>query len=266
MSVVQTPQIPKIEPVTSQQTIDKTPLTAPSGINFGSYHAIIIGNNNYRSLPALRTAVNDARSVASLLKKNYGYNVNIIENGTRYDILTAFDTMRNNLSGTDNLLIYYAGHGWLDTDGDEGYWLPVDASRDNRVNWVSNASVTTMLKGIKAKHVLVVADSCYSGKLTRGLSIKHHKPGYLAHASKLKVRSVLASGGLEPVADSGSNGHSVFAGAFIKALNNNTGVLLGEQLFQSIFRPIRLNSDQTPEYSDIRKAGHEGGDFIFIRK
>jgi hypothetical protein len=26
-----------------------------------------------------------------------------------------------------------------------------------------------------------------------------------------------------------------------------------------------LNSDQTPEYSDIRKAGHDGGDFLFVR-
>jgi hypothetical protein len=25
-----------------------------------------------------------------------------------------------------------------------------------------------------------------------------------------------------------------------------------------------LNSDQTPQYSDIRRAGHEGGEFIFV--
>jgi len=33
-----------------------------------------------------------------------------------------------------------------------------------------------------------------------------------------------------------------------------------------IKRPIMLNSNQTPEYSDIRKAGHDGGDFLFVRK
>jgi hypothetical protein len=39
----------------------------------------------------------------------------------------------------------------------------------------------------------------------------------------------------------------------------------GTELFTKIRRPVMLNSDQTPEYSDIRKAGHEGGDFLFIK-
>jgi len=264
---------PRNEPPPARQEVEfvveqvtQHELQRPKGVNFGKYHAIVIGNNNYRTLPKLKTAVNDARTVSKLLRNNYNYDVTLLENATRFDILTSFDTVLDKLTSRDNLLIYYAGHGWLDPDGDEGYWLPVDASRASRVNWVSNASITTVLKGLKAKHVLVVADSCYSGKLTRGLSIKQRKPGYLEHASRQRVRSVLASGGLEPVSDDGMNGHSVFAGAFIKTLQENDAVLLGDQLFQKIFRPVKLNADQTPEYSDIRKAGHQGGDFIFIRK
>lgn len=42
-------------------------------------------------------------------------------------------------------------------------------------------------------------------------------------------------------------------------------VLDGTQLFSNIRRPVMLNSDQTPEYSDIREAGHDGGDFLFVR-
>jgi len=38
----------------------------------------------------------------------------------------------------------------------------------------------------------------------------------------------------------------------------------GSTLFTKIRRLVMLNSDQTPEYSDIRKAGHDGGDFIFL--
>ncbi len=29
---------------------------------------------------------------------------------------------------------------------------------------------------------------------------------------------------------------------------------------------VILNADQTPQYSDVRKAGHEGGDFLFVRR
>jgi hypothetical protein len=76
---------------------------------------------------------------------------------------------------------------------------------------------------------------------------------------------VISSGGLEPVIDSGGRGeHSVFASALLDILKENKGILDGAQLFNKLRRPVMLNSDQTPEYSDIRKAGHEGGEFLFV--
>jgi hypothetical protein len=53
---------------------------------------------------------------------------------------------------------------------DEGYWLPVDATYDIEINWLSNSLITRNIKAIQAKHILVVADSCYSGKLLRSIS------------------------------------------------------------------------------------------------
>ena len=64
----------------------------------------------------------------------------------------------------------------------------------------------------------------------------------------------------------GSGSHSVFAQAFIETLRENAEVLEGHELFMRIRRPIALRADQTPEYSDMRKAGHEGGDFLFVRR
>ena len=82
------------------------------------------------------------------------------------------DDLRATLKFKDNLLIYYAGHGWLAEEADQGYWLPTNASKDQRYHWVSNATITDSLKAIKSKHVMVVADSCYSGRLVRSLNIK----------------------------------------------------------------------------------------------
>ncbi len=81
-----------------------------------------------------------------------------------------------------------------------------------------------------------------------------------------RARTALVSGGLEPVTDSGMGGHSVFAGAFLAALAENTDVIDGQGLYDAIKRPVVLNADQTPQYSDIRRAGHDGGDFLFVRK
>jgi hypothetical protein len=40
----------------------------------------------------------------------------------------------------------------------------------------------------------------------------------------------------------------------------------GTRLFEELRRPVVINAPQTPEYSDILYAGHEGGDFLFIRR
>ncbi len=237
-----------------------------SDINFGRYFALVIGNNNYQHLPVLQTAQNDAAILGRILKDNYGFNVTIINDATRSDILGMLEKFRKTLTSKDNLLIYYAGHGWLDEDGDEGYWLPVDATSDSMVDWVSNSSITTTLKAIQAKHVLIISDSCYSGKLARGVHIKPRTSDYLSRMASKRARSVLSSGGLEPVADSGGAGnHSVFASSLISTLKENRQILDGTSLFSKIRRPVMLNSDQTPEYADIRKAGHGGGEFLFIR-
>lgn len=235
-------------------------------VKLGKYYALVIGINDYKHLPKLQTATNDARVVRDILKDDYGFEVELLIDASRSDILLSLSKLRERLATTDNLLIYYAGHGWLDKDGDEGYWLPSDASQSNEVNWVSNASVTTALKAMLAKHVLVVADSCYSGKLGRSVHIQMRNPDYYSRLSQKRARSVISSGGLEPVIDSGGKGsHSVFASAFIRALQENKAIMDSTELFGNIRRPIMLNSDQTPEYSDIRKADHDGGEFIFVK-
>ena len=235
---------------------------------FGRYHALIIGNNNYDHLTDLNMAVADAEAVAKVLKNRYGFEIETLIDATRYDIIAALARMRAELTENDNLLIYYAGHGILDVDSDVGFWLPVDAERDVPANWIPNDTITAQLRAMRAKHVLVVADSCYSGKLTRNIEA-YLKTGaerevWIKRMAARRSRTALTSGGLEPVLDAGGGDHSVFAKAFLEALEANTVVLDGQALFDAIKRPIVVNADQTPEYADIRKAGHDGGDFLFV--
>lgn len=235
-------------------------------IAFGNFHALVIGIDDYETLPKLQTALTDAREVARTLETNYGYKVRLLENATRSDIIDALDDFRERLDVEDNLLIYYAGHGWRDEQNGRGYWLPAGAQADRRSNWFSNASLTDALQAILAKHVMVVADSCYSGTLTRTAKLTARSPDYISRMAEKRARVVLSSGGLEPVADSGGGKHSVFAKQFLQSLRENEGVLDGTQLFEQVRHTVVLNANQTPEYSDIRLAGHEGGDFLFVRK
>ena len=187
-------------------------------IDFGKYYALVIGNNTYRELPDLQSAVNDARAVGALLEHQYGFEVELLTNATRSEIFGSLASMRRRVGSDDNVLIYYAGHGYLDEEANEGYWMPVDAEEDSPSNWLSSANLTSEIRRSKAKHILVVADSCFSGTLTRGLTIKSRTPDYLERIVTKKARTALTSGGLEPVMDSGgSSNHSVFAAGSLVA-------------------------------------------------
>jgi hypothetical protein len=237
-----------------------------AALDYGHYYAVVIGNNNYKKLPKLNTAVDDAKAVAATLEQEYGFTVSLLTDASEEQVVGALDELRRKLTPQDNLLIYYAGHGWYDDGAERGYWLPVDAVADNQSHWISNADITDALKAMQARHVLVVADSCYSGSLTRGLAIGSGSSSYFEDIVKRRARTVLTSGGLEPVLDAGGGGHSVFAKAFLDALQANTGVIDGEGIYHKVYDQVRLNAEQEPGYGNIRLAGHDGGDFLFVRK
>lgn len=242
-------------------------------LDVGRFHAVVIGNNKYQKVKTLDTAVNDARAVADTLRTNYKFDVDLVIDGTRQQMLEALYKMRARLSEKDSLLVYYAGHGVVDKETSRGYWLPVDADPDLPTNWVPTTDLTDVIKAIQARHIMVVADSCYSGTLLRDVDANiataksDNTSQWVERLFSKRSRTVLTSGGVEPVMDGGGGGHSVFAKAFIDALRDNPDVLDGQGLFAAIRRPIALNSaGQVPEYSDIRQAGHDGGDFLFVKR
>ncbi len=249
---------------------------ASPAADFGDYYALIIGNRQYAHWPRLETPKNDAVETASILKKKYGFKTKVLLDATRRDILQTLNEYRKKLTEKDNLLIYYAGHGHLDKKIGRGYWVPVDGETDSPVLWIPTFAVTDFLGGMSAKHVLVVADSCYSGVLTRssiarlqaGMS-KEARDHWLQVMSKKRSRTVLTSGDLQPVLDMGGGGHSVFANAFLDVLRKNDEVLEGQRLHNLVSARVAYAADvlkveQIPQYAPIRFAGHESGDFLFV--
>ncbi len=260
---------------TAEGTVGAPKLGATS---FGTYHALVIGNDEYKLVRPLKTAVADAREVARVLEQDYGFRVRLLLNANRYDMLAALNEFREKLTDKDNLLIYYAGHGELDERNQRGHWLPIDAEPNSTANWISNVAITDVLNAMTVQQLLVVADSCYAGTLTR--SSLGRLEGGLSESERLKLltamahqrsRMVLTSGGVEPVLDSAGGGHSAFNQAFLGALRANKGVLPGQELFGDLRLRVasiadRVQMRQVPEYAPIKYAGHESGDFVFVRK
>jgi uncharacterized caspase-like protein len=249
--------------------------TVLADVKLGNFYALVIGNDDYKNIPKLKSAIVDAKAIGTLLEKEYGFRVTSLFNASRYQILSALSGFRTKLSERDSFLIYYAGHGELDTDIQRGYWLPIDAEAKNSANWLSTTAILDEVHGIKALHVLVVSDSCFSASLVRRGLVEFDRANdqstsdrhaLIRRLAKKRSRTILTSGGLEPVLDSGGGQHSVFAKALLNTLYENQGIMEGTRLFQKLRELIVYNADQTPEYAPAEKSGHEGGDFIFVRQ
>ena len=235
---------------------------------------MVIGINHYHELKTLITAVSDADAVAAELRKDYAFaevKEMADDDASRSGIMKALNYYRKTLGKEDSLLIYYCGPR-LSRGQDRRVLLVTHRCQDNdTTNYVSADDITTILKAMDAKHVLVVSDSCYSGGLTRDPNV-HLTSGddkdyqtYIANVSKRKSRDLLASGGNEPVLDGGGDGtHSIFASVFLDALQNppNDRFTVTE-IFPDIRMRVGGRSPQNPEHNPIGNSGHDGGDFIF---
>lgn len=265
-----------------QMNLNKRPITVEENqknkdvvpkINFGRYYALVIGNNDYqKDIRKLKNAENDAKKVAAVLSLRYGFETKLITNAKRQDILSAINSYRNTLTENDNLLIFYSGHGQFDVNVDEAYWIPVDADKDDNTNWISANDITKNIRGMKSKHVLVVSDSCYSGTIDREIGLVESEAAtgrerYLQKLVASKSRTLIASGGNEPVTDGGGE-NSVFTKALLTGLEKmDRAAFTAAELFRDFIQEqVAGGAKQTPEFKNLRNSGHESGDFIFVRK
>lgn len=240
----------------------------------GNYHALIIGNSNYRFMSPLSTPARDAQAVAELLQERYGFRVRTLLDATAEDIMRALHDYTLDLTPADNLLIYYAGHGGTPEGPPErAFWLGVEAEPDTQIGYLSAENIRAKIKQMNAKHVLLVADSCFSGAITHptttvvGRGITERR--FMLQVNR-RARMVLTSGLDTPVIDtSGDRMHSVFAKYFLQVLRQNDTVLSGEMLSHQLSDRIRTESsrlglEQTPTYSSLHDANHQFGDFFFV--
>jgi hypothetical protein len=247
--------------VAQQVTIDQV-------TSEGKFYALLIGVQDYRDqhIPSLEGPINDANSLSRVLVSDYTFipdNVTILKNPTRADFFKALDDISGKIKAEDNLLIFYAGHGLYDENRLQGYWFPSDAIRERRDTWISNSDLIDYITAIKSKHTLLISDACFSGSIFKSRAIDV-APKDIQEIYKLPSRKAMTSGTMKEVPDK-----SVFMEYLVKRLNQNTDKFLpSEQLFASFKAAVINNSPngQVPQFGEIREAGDEGGDFVFIKK
>lgn len=256
--------------------------------NKGRRFALIIANKDYlpeTGFASLQTPVADAEALQSVLAGRYGFETELrFSEGESLPLLLvdagkdriedALYTLGQVAGENDTVLIYYAGHGVYDERTANAAWVPVDATRP--YNYLSGATITEHVQRIRARKVILISDSCYSGALRGGGEgasalaqvTAEDRSRTLARMAQAKSRVLITSGGTEPVLDLGGGGHSVFARALLTGLEKiDRDVFSAEELFHEYIRPmVAGRADQVPQMRPMDRTEHEpGGDVVFVR-
>ncbi len=225
--------------------------------------ALVIGNNDYRNVPKLQKAVNDARTMGDTLRQ-LGFSVMVAENQTRQafsQTLLAFDQQ---IEAGDTAFFFYAGHGF--EIAGQNYLLPTDvpAATEGQEELVRDASILAdriveRLQNKKARTSILVFDACRNNPFERKGTRAVAGGGGLAPMTQLPegVFSVFSAGprqtALDRLSNDDSNPNSVFTRIFAKEL-----LKPGENMVQVAQRTRRTVSEmaetvrhkQVPVYFD----------------
>jgi uncharacterized caspase-like protein len=260
----------KVPGETTGLTMDAAERVPSSGHRW----ALIIANQRYERWEGLDTPTADGEALAGSLRERFGFEVTLLKDGTRQGILAALSRLRQLAAPDDQVIVYYAGHGQMDPVTARGYWIPVDADLRDLSGWVSVIDVTDQLSAMQARHVWVIADSCYSGTMSGSLVTRidsalsaEQRQRHLGQIASRRSRVAFTSGGLEPVVDGGAGAHSLFARSLLDVLDQLQAPTTAQELSSAVasrFAAVgkSLKIPQKPNYAPIAFAGHEAGDFV----
>ena len=237
--------------------------------------ALIIAVNQYDdpALPRLSTAIADGVAITTVLHDRYGFETTFLPDASGGDIMSAFGKYQS-LSETSSLLIYYAGHGDYDRTADTGYWLPRNAKKAGRTDYIPAVEITDRIRAIRARHILLISDSCYSGRFTRTSGDEappytgEDRALFVRREAAVRSRNLMSSGFDEPVSDLGGEGeHSVFAAALLRGLGSvDLPSFTASELFHKyVLVPVTARAPQRPQYIPIQGADPGAGDFVFYQ-
>lgn len=243
-------------------------------------HAVVIGIDKYQNVPQLGGAVRDAEVFARALEA-HGFEVTLLvdEQATRAAIAEELgDRLHARVGPDDRVIVFFAGHGFSTGDGDTrmGYLLPIEGKRDAvRATSLSMSELQNWLAGYDAKHVMFLADACYSGLAlaTRSTGLDPGTASYLQEITTKRVRFTLVAGRDDQEAhEDTQSGHGVFTRFVLEGLDgaadaNQDGLVTSDELSVyvkpqvSTYVSQNFNSSQTPQ-----SARSGMGEFVFFAK
>jgi len=233
----------------------------------GRTWVVFIENSSYETFASLDGPIKDVSSIQRSLANYQIHNIIHKKDMTKAEMEKFFNIELRDLvkkNQVKSLLVWYAGHGKFIND--IGYWIPVDAKRDDEFTYFNINGLKAGLQGYGdvVVHTLVVSDACESGPgfytaMRGGNEAPTCDNTQVAGA---KSAQVFSSAGYELASD-----NSKFTATFANTLMNNRNACIPiESVVKSVTAAVSTDNGQKPKFGKIQGLEDMNGTFFFITK
>lgn len=233
----------------------------------GRTWVIFIENSSYETFASLDGPIKDIGAVQRALAGYQIHNYIHKKDMTKKEMEFFFNIeLRDQVKKNQvkSLLVWYAGHGKFINE--VGYWIPVDAKRDDEFTYfnINNLKAGLQAYGDGVIHTLVISDACESGP---GFYSAMRAMGQAPTCDNTivagaKSAQVFSSAGYELAAD-----NSKFTATFANTLINNRNACIPiETIVQSVTAAVSTDNGQKPKFGKIQGLEDMNGTFFFIAK
>jgi hypothetical protein len=195
--------------------------------------ALLFATDKYDYWSDLVNPVDDAHAIAEEIKARYGFEVEIVENATQEEVFIKLaDYAQRSYRPQDQLMIFFAGHGYFDDTFGEGFVVARNSLENDRAKttYISHSRLRSIIDNIPSEHILLVMDVCFGGTFDPLIARARSTDGtttdereFLVRKLSYKTRKYLTSGGKTYVSDGIPGKHSPFAQRMLHALKEGAG-------------------------------------------
>ncbi|MFZ6010095.1 MAG: caspase family protein [Bacteroidota bacterium] len=237
-------------------------------------YALLFLTDKYDNWGSLVNPIFDGRALASTLEKIYGFKVDVVENPSQDQIFRKIrEYTEKKYQPLDQLMIFFAGHGYFDEAFKEGFVVVKESLKDDpgKTSYVSYNRLRNVLNVIPCEHVLLMMDVCFGGTFDDAIASSREADVYkdvsqsefIIRKLAVRTRKYLTSGGKQYVSDGIPGKHSPFAKRVLEAFNSlggNDGILTLTEMYPYVEK-------LTPE-PRLGKFGNDapGSEFVFVVK
>ncbi len=234
----------------------------------GRTWVVFIENSSYQTFASLDGPTKDVSLMKAALA-DYRINNIIHKKDMKKQEMEKFfaielrDLVRSNK--VNSIIVWYAGHGKFINK--TGYWIPIDAKRDDEFTYFSINTLKASMQAYSSyiTHTLVITDACESGPSfyqAMRSSMNTERSCSDVNATRFKSSQVLSSAGYELAID-----NSQFTKTFANSLKfNKNSCIPIESIVMKVTSAVKQNNKQSPKFGKIQGLEDEDGTFFFIKK